>query len=80
MIFGVDAFYECVLWSYWGECKPLDISARFPLPPLEGDDITVDGKVYSVMARRIAHGEPLRLYVSLDCDDSDAHVAGEAAE
>lgn len=69
IMFGVNAFYECVLWSYWGTPKPLNIRARFPIPPQEGDDIIVDGKQYSVMRRRIEHGLAMRLYVALDSED-----------
>lgn len=75
IIFGVDAFYECVLWTYWGEPQPMHIKARFALPPQEGDDIIVDGQQFTVMRRRIEHGEPLRLYVALDGEDEK-----EAAE
>lgn len=77
MIFGVDAFYECELWTYWGDMKPMHLKGRFAIPPQEGDDIIIDGQQYTVMRRRIEDGKRLRLYVALDDDRPDTKEAAE---
>ncbi len=56
---------RCELWTYWGEPQPMETRyAEFPIPPLEGDDVWVDGKLYDVIKRRIEAGKPLRLYLA----------------
>lgn len=60
---------ECELWSYWGDPTPMGMIVKLPIVPMEGDDINVGDKRYTVMRRRIAHLEPLRLYVALDEDE-----------
>lgn len=68
---------RCELWSYWGDPQPMKPRyAEFPIPPQEGDDVWVDGKVYDVMARRIEADKPLRLYLAEGGDE----IAKEAAE